>query len=192
MTAANGNYLFVGAPALAAGEFYAVRYLNTPDDPNPGEGYLWSWWGNRLAAYTAGATAWGGDFDVADVALVSPEDGAEITLPAQFCWTPRGVATDTYRLALYNWLTGETATTAFLGNVACVNLTGIPAGWPSGEVYMWWVEVGQGPDPNATPYNVGASQGDRLVTINHSGLAGRGAIPTPSWWPASVASAGRP
>lgn len=192
MTAANGNYLFVGAPALAAGEFYAVRYLNTPDDPNPGEGYLWSWWGNRLAAYTTGATAWGGDFDVADVALVSPEDGAEVTLPAQFCWTPRGVATDTYRLALYNWLTGETATTAFLGNVACVNLTGIPAGWPSGEVYMWWVEVGQGPDPNATPYNVGASQGDRLVTINHSGLAGRGSIPTPSWWPASVASAGRP
>lgn len=188
ITAPDGGYLFTGAPALASGEFYAVRYLNEPADPNPDAGYLWSWWGNRLATYTAGAAVRGGDFDVADIPLVSPADEAAVTLPAQFCWTPRGVAGDNYRLALYNWLTDETATTAYLGNVACVNLTGIPAGWPSGETYTWWVEVAQGADPGATPYNSGASQGDRLVTINHSVLVGRREVPVLSQWPASAAN----
>ena len=165
-TAANGSYVFTGAPALAVGEIYAVRYLNDPADPNPGPGYLWSWWGNRLAAYTPGTAAWGGDFDVADIPLVSPADGAAVTLPAQFCWTPRGLPGDTYRLALYNWLTDETAWTAYFGNVSCANLTGIQIDWPSGETYAWWVEVGRGADPGANPYNLGSSQDSRPIIVN--------------------------
>jgi hypothetical protein len=172
-TAADGGYLFSAAPALAASQIYAVNYENTNADPNPGAGYLWNWWGNRITSYAAGAAVWGGDFDVADIPLVAPADAAEVTLPAQFCWTRRGVAGDNYRLALYNWLTDGTARTAYLGDVACVNLSGIPAGWPSGETYAWWVEVGQGALPGATPYNYGASQGDRRVTINYTAATGR-------------------
>lgn len=174
-TAADGGYLF-SAPTLAAGQTYAVNYENTNADPNPGPGYLWNWWGDRITSYTAGAAAWGGDFDVADIPLVSPADAAAVTLPAQFCWTRRGVPGDNYRLALYNWLTDETARTAYLGDVACATLTGLPAGWPSGETYTWWVEVGQGAQPGATPYNYGASQSERLVTINHTAAAAKALI----------------
>jgi len=44
-TNAGGLYNFTGAAALAAGQEYRVSYANAPDDPNPGPGYLWSWWG---------------------------------------------------------------------------------------------------------------------------------------------------
>ena len=103
---------------------------------------------------------------MADIPLVSPDDDAEVTLPAQFCWTRRGVAGDNYRLALYDLATGETAKTAFLGDVACTYLTGLPSGWPTGEAYIWWVEVGQGAQPSDTPYNYGAAYGERLVVIH--------------------------
>jgi hypothetical protein len=171
-TGSDGRYNFTGVPGLAAGQIYAVRYLNTPDNPNPGPGYLWSWVGNRLAAYTAGTTLAGGDFDVADIPLVSPADGASVTLPATFCWTPRSVTSDNYSLMFYYPATDEVAATDYLGYVSCVTVTGLPSGWPSGATYQWWVRVYQGSNPDATPYNYGDSYGDRGVRVSFAAFVG--------------------
>jgi hypothetical protein len=113
-TRGDGRYTFAGAPSLGAGESYYVQYLNTSDSPNPGPGNLYSWFGNEIAAYNAGAAAAGGDFDIADVALASPPDEAVVALPATFCWTPRGVPGDNYRFTLYDMFTGETVTSGYL------------------------------------------------------------------------------
>jgi len=121
--------------------------------------------------YTAGTALPGGDFDVADIPLVSPADGASVTLPASFCWTPRNVPSDNYALVVYYPDNDETAMTSYLGHVSCVTLTGLPPSWPSGATYLWWVEAYQGDDPDATPYNDGVSYGDREATINFTASA---------------------
>ena len=167
----DGRYSFVGAPALGAGELYSVNYSNTTDDPNPGPGYLWSWSGNRIASYTAGQSVAGGDFDVADVLLASPDDGASVTLPAEFCWIPRGIAGDNYRLVFWHPDTDGMAASDFMGDSSCVTISGLPEDWPSGVAYLWWVRVYQGANPLAAPYNNGASYGDREVTIHFSAAA---------------------
>ena len=124
--------------------------------------------GNRIVAYTAGTAVSGGDFDVADIPLVSPANAATINLPSQFCWLRRGATTDNYKLVLYDSNTEKTATTGYLGYANCVTITGLPQDWPSGATYKWWVQVYRGDNPDTTPYNVGVSYGDRQVTINYS------------------------
>ena len=166
-TGADGHYCFTGVSSLGAGQIYNVEYSNPADDPAD----LWNWFANKITAYTAGGAAPGGDFDVADIALTSPSNGAIVTLPAQFCWTPRNVPSDNYVLVFYYANTGETATTNYLGNISCVNLTGLPPSWPSGATYMWWVRAYQGDDPDTTPYNYGDSYGDRLAQINFAASA---------------------
>ena len=166
-TNAGGLYNFTGADSLTAGQEYRVSYGNTPDDPNPGPGYLWSWLGRRITGYAAGAAAAGGDFDVEDIVLASPADDASVTLPAMFCWTPRSAASDNYRLLFLDPSTGQLAGTGYLGKVGCVTVSSLSAGWPSGRSYMWWVQVYEGSNPDATPYNnYGDSYGDRMATIS--------------------------
>jgi hypothetical protein len=170
-TAGDGSYNFIGAPSLATGQEYYVLYANT-NDPNPGPGYLWNWYANSISSYTAGTAVAGGDFDVADIAFVSPADGASATLPATFCWTPRSASTDNYKLVFYNPATDKVASTDYLGYVDCVTITGLPSGWPSGETYTWWVRAYQGADPDATPYNYGDAFGERDAVIQYSAPVG--------------------
>ncbi|RME42612.1 MAG: hypothetical protein D6791_17340 [Chloroflexi bacterium] len=151
---------------MPPGELYTVEYLNTVDEPNPGSGYLYDWYGNAIDAYNAGQSLPGGDFDVLDVILASPEDWATVTLPAQFCWTPRGIAGDNYRLYIYSWDADDVAWTNYLGNVPCVTITGVPSNWTSGGYFDWWVRVYQGDDPANTPYNYGDGNDTRTAEIH--------------------------
>ena len=184
VTETDGRYTFADAATLGAGEIYSVDYENTPGQPNPGPSYLWSWSGNRIAAYIAGQSVAGGDFDVADIPLVSPADGASVTLPSTFCWASRGIAGDNYRLVLWYPDEDDTVATAYLGDTSCVVLTELPSGWPSGASYRWWVRVYRGSNPQAAPYNVGVSYGDRAATISFSASArGEGAEGPPQFVP---------
>ena len=164
-TGAGGRYNFLGAPALGPGQSYVVYFENTAAAPNPGPGYLWTWYANEIASYTAGASLQGGNFDVKDVVTALPLPGATVTLPAQFCWTPRGVASDTYRVAFYSPARDEMGGTNWLGNVGCTVIGALPPGWPRGESYRWWVRVGRG-DPDAEPFNYGDAYYYSLVTVN--------------------------
>jgi hypothetical protein len=164
-TGADGAYRFAAPPGLGAGQEYYVQYHNTNSAPNPGPGYLYGWWGKEINSYSAGTTVAGGDFDLADITLVSPADGAAVTLPAQFCWTRRGIAGDNYKVVLYDSASGTLAGTRYLGDVGCVTIGALPPDWPTGATYLWWVQVGKGTDPAAAPYHYGWSYYSRDVTV---------------------------
>ncbi len=164
-TSANGAYRFSGLASLGANQAYYVRYLNSASAPNPGAGYLWYWSAEQILSYTAGQSLAGGDFDVDDVALSSPAQGATVTLPAMFCWERRDIPGDNYRIELYD-ATDALALSGYLGDVACVNVSRIPDDWASGATYRWRMRVYQGSDPDNDPYNYGVSSGLRTVIIN--------------------------
>ena len=60
----------------------------------------------NIETYVIGQTAHGGDFDIADIKLSSPAAGVTVTLPVPFTWQKRPVASDTYRLVLWDPETG--------------------------------------------------------------------------------------
>jgi hypothetical protein len=167
-TGSDGRYLFSPLAGLSPGQTYTVRYLNTYTAPNPGPGYLLSWSSEPITEYQTGTAVPGGDFDVADIALNAPAEGATVTLPAQFCWQPRSTLSDNYVLYVYYPAGAATAKSDYLGRDSCFTLTGMPQGWPSGAEYHWWVRAYQGQDPVSTSHNYGDSYGFRGVTIGYS------------------------
>ncbi len=94
----------------------------------------------------------GGDFDIADVDLLSPPDDAAQALPVTFTWQQRGIPTDTYRLAFFDLDTDEYWYTDDLGNVGSHTVTSL---WPDavyGKEYGWVVWVFNGPDSFGESY----------------------------------------
>jgi uncharacterized repeat protein (TIGR01451 family) len=158
-----GYYAFENAASLQEGQAYYVLYSNKEGTP----GRLWLWGTGDLTSYAAGGSVNMGDFDIADIELVAPADGASLTLPGIFQWTPRpATPADTYKLRLYDG--NHTATSFFtdpsLGYVDRYTLNSLPAGFNFGTPYDWeiWVDS---PDGGS-----GVSREYRQVTIN--GLAG--------------------
>ena len=183
---ADGKYAFTNLPALTAGQKYYMRYNNSSIAPNPGPGYLYYWFGTEITTYAAGSGAAGGDFDAGDIELVSPDPGASFTLPASFCWTPRGISSDNYKVAFFNPTLDETGYSDLLGNAGCVTINNMPANWTSGGNYQWYVIVNQSSDPNAVPYNYGSSYYSRNATIQFNAAVQKNDTPkvdpAPSQW----------
>lgn len=129
-------------PSLGADQLYYVRYGPNTADPR----YLYDWYGPDITSYTAGESVPGGDFDIANVELLSPDSGAVVTLPTTFTWRRRGLAGDSYGWSLFDpagddwWWTGD------LGDVSGFTLTGLPEGATYGKEYGWDVWVFRGPD----------------------------------------------
>jgi hypothetical protein len=137
-----GNYRFTGAPSLGSGQLYYVRYgFNTSDDR-----YLFAWYGPDIPSYSAGQGAAGGDFDIANVDMLSPAPGATVSLPATFTWEPRGIASDTYGWGLFDPTSDDAWWTDDIGAVSSFQLTALPDGAVYGHVYGWHVYVFDGPD----------------------------------------------
>jgi hypothetical protein len=115
----------------------------------------------------------GGDFDIADVDLLSPPDDAAQALPVTFTWQQRGIPTDTYRLAFFDLDTDEYRYTDDLGNVGSHAVTSL---WPDavyGKEYGWVVWVFNGPD----------SFGESYYYQSMTFLAGGASSPaTPEQW----------
>jgi len=154
-TASNGAYSFIGAPSLASGQSYHVRYLNAYS----ASGLLWGWWGPNITSYTAGANVPGGDFDLADVGLGNPHTETPQALPVTFYWTMRNIASDRYEFEILNaetyeilWRSGD------LGRVSSFTLTSLPPGITTGIVYGWDVRIN-------SSQGVGLSYGTNLVAF---------------------------
>ncbi len=96
-TDSDGRYRFTAAASLGSGQEYWVRFLS-PGNP----AYVSSWQTASITAYTSGSSVPGGDFDIANVNLLSPPDGATRALPTSFTWQPRGIPADTYRLVFFD------------------------------------------------------------------------------------------
>jgi len=158
-TGADGRYLFAGVPSLGSGQRYYVRYWNTSGTPGRLSG--WATW--SISSYIAGTNLHAGDFDIADIALVSPPNGATVSLPRIFSWTPRfATPSDDYEFDLFDgewWWTDPT-----LGYAGEYTLNSLPTGFYSGTEY-WWEVCAYG------PYGYGWSYEARAVTFSDTGAA---------------------
>lgn len=151
---ASGHFSFVGAPSVPNGQRYSVNC------GGQGAGTLLYWNTRSLSDYTTGSSVHIGDFDLADVALVSPADRATVSLPTEFRWTPRPASpTDSYVWAMFTtsywpWYWGPG-----LGYTGSYTRYSLPSGFSLGTQYTWYVEI-HSPDGG-----VGASRERRGVTF---------------------------
>jgi hypothetical protein len=150
-TGSDGSYLFTGAPSLGQDEKYYVRY--GPNSVN--DQYLYEWFCPDITSYTAGESAAGGDFDIANVELVSPESYDTESLPATFTWQRRGLSGDTYVWRLFYFVGNSISDdweTDDLGDVGSYTLTTLPSWAWYNEEYGWDVFVYNGSDSYGTSY----------------------------------------
>ena len=103
-TSSNGTYLFPNPTSLGTNQSYFVFFDNrtlTPDLTR-----LYSWHTPFLNTYSTGTDYTFADFDIQDVALGSPANSAQVSLPATFSWTPRPASpTDSYQWFAYDPIT---------------------------------------------------------------------------------------
>jgi hypothetical protein len=148
-----------------------VRYLNTPGTPGRLLGWQ-TWW----IRHYSGCDLHAGDFDIADIALVSPGDGATVSLPRTFYWTPRpATPSDDYEFDLYDPTDGDPWwwTDPTLGYVGSYTLSSLPSGFSPWTEYAWEVWV-YGPD------GYGISYEGRAVTFSNAGNGpAESAVPDP-------------
>lgn len=142
----NGGYRFSSPPPLAAGESYLVQYRNSLSNPDPK--YLWIWYSPRIWSSALGTVTLA-PFDIGNVVLTSPADGATVSLPATFKWQPRSaVISDNYEFDLYDmddsipWFWSEPL--GFKGEYVLSslpedNVTGEP--FLAGVPYFWEVWI---------------------------------------------------
>jgi hypothetical protein len=130
-----GRYQFLTAASLGSNQTYFVLFSNPANDAR-----FLTWYSFSLYAYTAGQTLAGGDFDVADMVLLSPSDMADVGLPTTFEWQQRlGAPSDSYIFGLYT--SGKWWPTPELGHVGNYTLGTLPAGFTLGVQYFWGVWV---------------------------------------------------
>ena len=137
-TSSAGIYSFSAAPSLAAGQKYAVRYLNTANDY-----FLYIWITRELTEYAAGGAVTIGNFDIANIALSLPAAGATVHLPYTFQWNVRPtVLSDSYEFDLFDPQDGNPYFyTPHLGYTGSYLLSGLPSGFGYSANYAWDVWV---------------------------------------------------
>ncbi|HNB52736.1 MAG TPA: choice-of-anchor Q domain-containing protein, partial [Anaerolineales bacterium] len=159
-TGSDGRYAFRNVPGLEPNQSYYVLYQNTQGTP----GFLQAWETARLTSYTMGDEAAIGDFDIADIVLISPESGTSVSIPAPFQWLPRlGVPTDNYEFNLFDPNDYAPYFTApSLGYVGSFTLDYLPEGFDPDTDYAWGIAI-YGTDGGA-----GFSSTTRLVRFSDS------------------------
>lgn len=178
-TDADGDYSFLDAPSLGPGQKYYVLYRNYAGTP----GRLWVWGTRDLTSYAAGSAVEIGNFDIADIALVSPPAGATVALPYTFQWVRRPAApSDTYEFDIYDPTDGDpyAYTVPPLGYVGSFTMNSLPPGFGPGAQYAWEIWV-YSPDGG-----YGISLETRLVTFSNAGASATVASQSAQWKPAPV------
>jgi hypothetical protein len=138
-TDAYGLYTFDDAPALTGEQEYFVLYQNRTDSSR-----LWSWATNSISEYEANESVHIGDFDIANLEIILPEDREEISLPYTFQWIPRpNSPMDGYQINIFD---PDDELKEFL-SFPVVKYAGefilkhMPPGFSNGEVYYWVVRI---------------------------------------------------
>jgi hypothetical protein len=162
----HGRYCFKEVSSLGAGQKYYVRY---GPNQNDGPHYLYSWYGPEITSYNASESVPGGDFDIANVDLLSPAHGATVSLPVTFSWEQRGIPGDGYGVGLFDPTSDDEWWTDDLGDVDSVTMTELPQGMVYGKDYGWFMWVFHGSDGYGSSYY--------YRTITFSASAGEGDAP---------------
>jgi len=147
-TGALGRYRFSGVATLGAGERYYVRF--GPNSSNTD--YLYAWYAHDITSYVQGTRAAGGDFDIANVDLASPEPNAHVTLPVTFRWQRRQIPGDSYYVNLFDVTGNDAWRSDDLGDVGSWTMGPLPVGASYDHDYGWTVWVCDGPDSCGTAY----------------------------------------
>ncbi len=135
-TQADGTYYFSN---LTSGKFYHVDYENAGNVPR----YIEHCSGPTLPAYTSGTRLVGSDYDIANIVLQSPPNGATIAMPYTFRWTPRlGVPSDNYNLEIFDSGFANVWDATLLGYVGQYTLSSLPPELAYPHPYVWRVWVG--------------------------------------------------
>ena len=151
-TIVGGAYHFRNMPSLGPGQKYYVRYRNIAGTI----GYLWGWYCNNITSYSAGSNVSGGDFDIADVPLGSPDSTNPQPPPLIFNWTIRStIPFDTYEFHMWDPDGDAEYFSGNLGHVNSYTLEDLPDGFSAGEQYSWDVWV-YGPDGVGLSYAIHA------------------------------------
>lgn len=118
-----------------------------------------------------------GNFDIADITMVSPSHGATVPIPFTFQWNRRSWTSDNYRFYLFD-PTGLLPPYYLpnLGNVGSVTVTGLPPGYTAGPTYGWYLAI------TATDGSYGMAHYYRAVSFSNAGPSfGDNSIP--QWSP---------
>lgn len=147
-TDSQGRYSFKNVPGLPAGKRYYVRFGPNGDDDK----YVFAWFGPDITSYRQGEHKPGGDFDIADVKMVSPPNNATRPLPATFTWRKRLYTRDTYRLVFMELDFSQAWPTQDLGYVDSATIPRLPTGMRFGKAYGWYPRAMNGADSYGIPY----------------------------------------
>lgn len=156
-TNADGAYVFADVPALKTGQTYFVLYQNGANGNSLATDRL-SWWGSfEIGAYEDGARQWGGDFDLADVPLVTPADSATVKLPYTFTWQVRPNSPgDEYEFNLFDPADYQPWYYRSVGYEGSYLLNALPGGFAWNAPYRWnlWIYNGGGSGESLYSYQV--------------------------------------
>jgi hypothetical protein len=161
-----GSYSFRNLAPPEAGSAYQVWYINTDN-----EGRLSYWSGPLIGAFSNNQAA-GGNFSVADVALLGPPHYDEVAFPASFTWQPRAGQGDRYYFCVYEADTfSEVCTTQPLtGGSYTIQSAAVLQGLPDftfayGKTYGWYVRVAGPAFDNKSFAHLGASGYSQFVSF---------------------------
>lgn len=135
-TQTNGSYYFYNMPSLQTGQRYLAYFQNI----SLTSGRLWYWQTRSLVTYTVGSQVLLGNFDIADIKLISPSSPVTVTLPVTFNWQVRTASpSDSYEFDLYEPSSSSPYfyTQPPLGYVGSYQLKSVPTGFSANTRYAW-------------------------------------------------------
>jgi len=171
-TDSQGRYSFQNVPSLPAGKSYYVRFGPNGEDDK----YVFAWFGPDITSYRQGERKPGGDFDIADIKLVSPLPNVTLPLPVTFTWRKRLYARDTYCLVLTELDFSQTWRTQDLGYVSSVTISHLPTGMRFGKAYGWYPCAMNGADSYGIPYYFRKITFAQTLPQEESGVEQMGAL----------------
>lgn len=138
-TDANGDYFFFYTPELSGNQRYYVNWSNT--DNGSIETRIWRWICNYVRPDSPPGTSLC-NFDLENIAQVSPDHRASVRLPYTFTWQPRQTISDSYGFNMWDPLDDDpTSIGSHLGYVNGYTLLSRPAGFLTSTEYGWDVNV---------------------------------------------------
>jgi hypothetical protein len=143
-----GYYSFINILSISegSGQGYFVEFYNDVVPPIPDSLLLWRT--QVIQSYTTNQVFNIGDFDIGDVALVSPNSIDPLPLPVTFIWTKRSrVPSDSYIFYIYSTTYVKKYETPPLGYVSSITLSqnDLPPEIITNTQYIWYLTI-QGPN----------------------------------------------
>jgi uncharacterized delta-60 repeat protein len=144
-TGTDGSYQFGDVPSLADGQAYDVLYQNPGDDPTR----LGLWRTREITSFNRALSVNMGSFDISNVELRQPRNGAGEVGPVTFLWTARkSTFGDSYSFNLFDPANPNRnySTEPPLGYVETFTLAEPPRNFIYGKSYQWriWVHSPDG------------------------------------------------